>query len=670
MERFLNLHSIFHLDEFLTGWFLGSPAEEIPRKNVEEFVAYGFFCRTVEALDPEEQTAVEDFVAAVEKKWDMDFPPGYDSSLRFMAHVWEPLRVQHKLLIVYAVTELAARIAHLLLRWMGFSKGQQGAFTSWTSPPMQYHHHHHNGTTTGTGTTDLQGTTGTTDTADGGTGTAAGTTSGTTGAGTILGTTVGSSGPQQQLQQHRARGEIISTPASGTPRATHAAHVREVAHNAAEHFVDAAVAATSAAAAAATKQYPHEGQQYHLPPPERGLPSYPIITTFREISGFLARRVALPEASPRRRRVRSNGGLPTRDSANSVDFDAELHRRTPSNNLPPEGQRTSSLGANLVAPGDGGGAPSTQQQPITIATRSSGLPIASDVPAAGGGASRVGRGGIPLQEGANTATAATTNKNTTVPVVFLHGVGFGTLPYLYFVRNMMKACPQSPFILLEMPHVALRLCKEAESVDDVAAAAVAVVHSLGVRHACFVGHSYGTFCVSRIVQLFPEAVHSTALLDPVCMLTCYPQLLFNFIYRTISRSALTSVVAAIDGVRFLCSRDLTISQAFCRLFHWSELMLWPEDLPRKRHHSLVVLSGKDDLVPGMLVQSQFEAAEHPATVMYHPELGHGGLLLNDAWMKEVVAGVRRMVHRKEEEDVREAREGRNAGESANANAVP
>lgn len=42
----------------------------------------------------------------------------------------------------------------------------------------------------------------------------------------------------------------------------------------------------------------------------------------------------------------------------------------------------------------------------------------------------------------------------------------------------------------------------------------------------------------------------------------------------------------------------------CRLFHWSELMLWPQDLPC---NSLVVLSGADDLVPSELVMAQLKA---------------------------------------------------------------
>jgi hypothetical protein len=139
-------------------------------------------------------------------------------------------------------------------------------------------------------------------------------------------------------------------------------------------------------------------------------------------------------------------------------------------------------------------------------------------------------------------------------------------------------------------------------------------------------------------------VHSVALLDPVCLLICYPQLLYNFVYREFSAAAAArSPAAAIEAARFLCSRDLTIAQAFCRRFHWSELMLWPDDLPRSARSVLLVLSGRDDLVPSAMCERQFAAAGHPATVLHHPDLGHGGLLLDGPWMARVVECIRGMV---------------------------
>ena len=89
MERFINtLPSIFELEEFLSGWFLGAPPSSIRRDNLIEFVAYGFYSRRVEDLDKEHREPVENFVYRAEEKWGVKFEEGYDESLRYMAHVW------------------------------------------------------------------------------------------------------------------------------------------------------------------------------------------------------------------------------------------------------------------------------------------------------------------------------------------------------------------------------------------------------------------------------------------------------------------------------------------------------------------------------------------------------------------------------------------------------
>ena len=45
---------------------------------------------------------------------------------------------------------------------------------------------------------------------------------------------------------------------------------------------------------------------------------------------------------------------------------------------------------------------------------------------------------------------------------------------------------------------------QAATVDEVAHTAAGVLASLGHRRAHFVGHSYGTFVISRICQLYPD----------------------------------------------------------------------------------------------------------------------------------------------------------------------
>jgi hypothetical protein len=82
------------------------------------------------------------------------------------------------------------------------------------------------------------------------------------------------------------------------------------------------------------------------------------------------------------------------------------------------------------------------------------------------------------------------------------------VPYLGLIQQTLWACPGTPMLLLEVPHVSLRLQLRAQAVDDVAHAAAQILWRHAFGDACFVAHSYGTFCVSRICQLHRSLVHS------------------------------------------------------------------------------------------------------------------------------------------------------------------
>ena len=54
------------------------------------------------------------------------------------------------------------------------------------------------------------------------------------------------------------------------------------------------------------------------------------------------------------------------------------------------------------------------------------------------------------------------------------------------------------------------------------------------------------------------------------MFTVWPQLLQNFIYKLPVIKG-RGVLGFIDGARYLFSRDLVISEAFCRKFVWHKV---------------------------------------------------------------------------------------------------
>lgn len=54
----------------------------------QEFVAYGFFCRTIEELSAAERQAMSDFLDRVQLRFGMDISPGVAQPLGAAAAVW------------------------------------------------------------------------------------------------------------------------------------------------------------------------------------------------------------------------------------------------------------------------------------------------------------------------------------------------------------------------------------------------------------------------------------------------------------------------------------------------------------------------------------------------------------------------------------------------------
>ena len=50
------------------------------------------------------------------------------------------------------------------------------------------------------------------------------------------------------------------------------------------------------------------------------------------------------------------------------------------------------------------------------------------------------------------------------------------------------------------------------------------------------------------------------LIDPVCLLTIYPQLLRNFLYKVPTLLSFSSLLGVVDWMRYLFSRDLLIAE--------------------------------------------------------------------------------------------------------------
>lgn len=113
-----------------------------------------------------------------------------------------------------------------------------------------------------------------------------------------------------------------------------------------------------------------------------------------------------------------------------------------------------------------------------------------------------------------------------------------------------------------------------------------------------------------------------------------PQLLSTFVYQPARNDSFINFIR--DGVRLCVTRELGISATMARRFAWTEVNLWPDNLPP--HRSIVVFSGRDVLVPSGPVIKILSKSENKTEVklMLHDKLGHGEFMVVPDWKLKIV----------------------------------
>lgn len=189
--------------------------------------------------------------------------------------------------------------------------------------------------------------------------------------------------------------------------------------------------------------------------------------------------------------------------------------------------------------------------------------------------------------------------------------------------------------LVSMPHLAMRLKSDVPSGAEVVTCLTGMLSSWDYRRAHFVGHSFGSVVMAWVVRQAPEIVSSAVFIDPVCFLLAKPDVCYNFVYRP-PQKPLELVMS------YFAARELFIANSLSRNFFWFDCILWPESLAAIP--SLIVLSGRDNIVPAHSVCRYLTAYKHQYKtnnihISWLPDLGHGEFLLfaHDAVIRDMFA---------------------------------
>jgi len=249
------------------------------------------------------------------------------------------------------------------------------------------------------------------------------------------------------------------------------------------------------------------------------------------------------------------------------------------------------------------------------------------------------------------------------PVVFIHGIGVGLLPYQKFLRKLEARCDATEgalsgrtLIAVHLPVIAQRLFPP----DLLAVECVAALRELfvaqGFSAGLFIGHSYGTFVVSWLVRQAPELVAALGVIDPVCLLLHSTDVLHNILYHeTVDDDACERVLD------YIMRREVALEHHLKRDFYWFQSCLFLEDVPTGDVPVFVVLSDNDPLVPSAQVRDyvqrynagdyiDVESAKHAEPVAtvdltWLERCDHSGFIFNDGYEADVVAAVERTARR-------------------------
>jgi pimeloyl-ACP methyl ester carboxylesterase len=159
------------------------------------------------------------------------------------------------------------------------------------------------------------------------------------------------------------------------------------------------------------------------------------------------------------------------------------------------------------------------------------------------------------------------------PMLIYHGISSGWSMYSLLIRTFH---PHRTVILVDLDAVKIKsMYFHMPSMEKYNESILRVLRRHRIEKVSIVGHSFGSITASWLVNKHPEVVSHVTMLDPVSILLCLPDVVENFIYRSL-RNCKSPVEAVIW---FFAARELTISYALHRNFIWHNNILWLQDLP-------------------------------------------------------------------------------------------
>ncbi|CAJ1437456.1 unnamed protein product [Effrenium voratum] len=182
-----------------------------------------------------------------------------------------------------------------------------------------------------------------------------------------------------------------------------------------------------------------------------------------------------------------------------------------------------------------------------------------------------------------------------VPLVFVHGLGVGLVPYFQFIYRLASRHSGELFVP-EFPFLAMAPWESVPSAREVVAQLQDMLAAHGHTAAHWHGHSFGCVVIGWVMKMSPSSLFYATLMEPAQFLVIKAEALTKILW---GRPATSFEIL----IRYFAFRELFTVNLLCRNFFWEQSSMWPEDL---RVPTIVSLAADDHIVQSTFVRRLLE----------------------------------------------------------------
>jgi pimeloyl-ACP methyl ester carboxylesterase len=201
---------------------------------------------------------------------------------------------------------------------------------------------------------------------------------------------------------------------------------------------------------------------------------------------------------------------------------------------------------------------------------------------------------------------------------FLHGLGFGAIPYIQTIERIAKLCGYDNVIFVEMPgisgHPHPKVKITAQETAETICGVIRKFPNIDV-----IAHSYGTCVLTYIENRYPEFFRKSIYVEPTCF---FP---VNTKYWPIAFKQMSWFANAPIRDKIM---DIGLSEQYSQhLIHNHVYMYEFVNRDKKMtKNTMIVLSGNDDMVPSQELYEYIQTNYPDVVLQFCEKHKHGALL--------------------------------------------